>query len=65
MFELLGLLYLKIVGYGWLWGRSHWRASKISADDAFGNGGDLFPIGLVGTLCLMLVASIAAAVFGG
>jgi hypothetical protein len=43
MFELVGLVTIKILGHGWLWN----KGEHIDSDEAFGNGGPLMGIGLV------------------
>lgn len=46
MFEIIGLLILRLYGWGWLWGRRDWRDFQNSNEDVFGNGGSLLIVGL-------------------
>lgn len=49
MFELFGLLIIKLFGHGWLWN----RGEKISADEQFGSGSDLLLIGFIGAIVVI------------
>lgn len=51
MFEVVGLLVLRALGYGWLWGRH----KLPSVDEAFGNGGNLFVVGVLACAFLIIV----------
>ena len=48
MFEIFGVITLRIYGWGWLWGIADFREFNKhgGSHSAFGNGSMLFPIGI-------------------
>jgi hypothetical protein len=60
MFEVFGLLIIKCVGHGWLWG----KGDRVTADDVFGNGGRLLEIGLGGFVVLVALGVVVLSRLG-
>ena len=55
MFEIIGLLSLYVIGYGWLWGKESHHNMANDGEDIYANGSDLFGIGLIATFIWIFI----------
>lgn len=61
MFEIMGLAYLYLFGYRWLWKR---HEPAPNSDELFGNGGILFIIGFLGFAATTMLVIVLMVYFG-
>ena len=51
MFEIIGLIILRVFGFGWLWGRK----CSVSMNEVMGSGSNLLLVGVLGTFFIPII----------